>query len=171
MLNNFGRNAFRMYSMHSECIQCIQNVFNAFRMYVQNQDPRSKILTRLVAKILDWYSDKDVLANPKSKMFHKTSVQILDLGSWFWEGMHFLAFSGSDKIALSTFVSVTSLIFNMSSCKTIQETEKLKNWKLKNWKTESWGEILGLQFQKKTCCQFFCSWPKISPQDSVFQFV
>ena len=59
MLSNFGRNAFRMHSCSK---------------------PRSKIPTRLLAKILDWYNDKDVLANPKSKIFHKTSVQILDLG-------------------------------------------------------------------------------------------
>ena len=38
---HFGRNAFRMHSMHSECI------------LDQNQDPRSKIPTRLLAKILD----------------------------------------------------------------------------------------------------------------------
>ena len=101
MLNNFGRNAFRMHSMHSECIQCIQN---AFLFKTKIQDPRFPQDSWLKSWIEEHpYSDKDVLANPKSKIFHKTSVQILDLGSWFWEGMHSLAFSGSDKIALSTF--------------------------------------------------------------------
>ena len=95
------------------CLRCFASVLGGF--WTQNQDPRSKIPTRLLSKILDWYSDKDVLANPKFKIFHKTSVQILDLGSWFWEGMHSLAFSGSDKIALNTFVSVTSLVFNLPS--------------------------------------------------------
>ena len=50
---HFGRNAFRMRSMHSECI------------LDQNQDPRSKIPTRLLAKILE---------KPRSKIqdSHKT---------------------------------------------------------------------------------------------------
>ena len=67
----------------------------------QNQDPRFPQDSWLKSWI-----DTVIKDVPKSKIFHKTSVQILDLGSWFWEGMHSLAFSGSDKIALlSTFWS------------------------------------------------------------------
>ena len=62
--------------------------------------PKSTIFHKTSVQILDLGVGQDV---PKSKIFHKTPVQILDLGSWFWAGMHSLAFSGSDKIALSTF--------------------------------------------------------------------
>ena len=68
------------------------------------QDPRfpqdswlkSKILARSLVGILDlgsWYFQdfpQDFCAN-------------LGSWSWYWAGMHSLAFSGSDKIALSTF--------------------------------------------------------------------
>ena len=54
---HFGRNAFRMHSMHSECI------------LDQNQDPRSKIPTTLLAKILD---------KPRSKIPTRLLAKILD---------------------------------------------------------------------------------------------
>ena len=54
---HFGRNAFRMHSMHSECI------------LDQNQDPRSKIPTRLLSKILD---------KPRSKIPTRLLAKILD---------------------------------------------------------------------------------------------
>ena len=76
---HFGRNAVRMRSMHSECIPAqYQDQDPRFAQKScgkswKYQDPRSKIPTRLLAKILEI---------PRSKIqdSHKTPVQILDLG-------------------------------------------------------------------------------------------
>ena len=82
---HFGRNAFRMRPMHSECI-LDQNPDPRFPQDSwlkswKNQDPRSKIPTRLLAKILEKPRSKiptrllaKILEKPRSKIqdSHKT---------------------------------------------------------------------------------------------------
>ena len=69
--------------MHSECVQCIQNAFliktkiqdprfpqDSWQKSWKNQDPRSKIPTRLLAKILE---------KPRSKIPTRLLAKILEI--------------------------------------------------------------------------------------------
>ena len=97
-LENLGNTKTKIQDLHRSLVENLGNT--------KVQDPFPRFSTRLLCK--SWIL---VLVFPRfSKswilvlVFPRFSTRLANLGSWswYWAGMHSLAFSGSDKIALST---------------------------------------------------------------------
>ena len=142
---HFGRNAFRMRSMHSECIPA------------QYQDPRSKIPTRLLAKILEIPRSKiptrllaKILEIPRSKIqdLHRSLVENLGntkiqdprfpqdswLKSWILD-------LGISKIFHKTSVQILDLGISKIFHKTSVQILDLGSWYFQDFSQESCGNL------------------------------